>query len=596
MLCGMSFADSRGAFSGTLTGPNVNDGLSARSTRSSLTNQSHVASIPFYYPNLRLVADGGASGDVSGNWDSGSRLAGRTITALAAIPSDVVFMPCMGINDVHQNVSSAATRDSVAAAAITNNQDAINYWLSTGRKIVWQPLMQSSAAAFGVNAVLRRDCVDLINATMVPWVQALANVAGSDIRPLVNDGGALTGAYLSSTASDDGTHLNNFMAQLVAHADASALQTLYPHTGWEQMLWTPRPGTNLIHDVSATTVLGVVPTGCTVMSGPTYSTDALGRKRVKWTVRIDNASNNFKFEVHADVGSVGGRTPQNVILAGDVIKAQLGLEVHDGARGNAAVSNVYAAVFVSYDGGSPAAQSVTNGAVGQGSGTYRRALLNAPLEIYPFALSAGSDDIAGPSAGTGMRFLVIAYGATVGQTCTIECFAPEIRVGELTTSQLANLGGFNTLNERPMTMSKTNTWETGLLDLVFTNVDFSNVGDATGLRGSSTAGSLYFSLHTADPGEAGDQTTNEIAYTSYARVAVARSTSGWTVTGNAVALDAAVVFPAGTGGSGTATHFGIGTASSGAGKLLYKGALSPNIVCGNGVTPQINAGTVVTED
>ena len=79
-------------------------------------------------------------------------------------------------------------------------------------------------------------------------------------------------------------------------------------------------------------------------------------------------------------------------------------------------------------------------------------------------------------------------------------------------------------------------------------------------------------------------------------MAVARSTAGWTVTGNAVATDANVDFPAGTGGSGTATHFGIGTASSGAGKLLYKGAISPTIVCGSGVTPRLNAGTVVTED
>lgn len=145
-------------------------------------------------------------------------------------------------------------------------------------------------------------------------------------------------------------------------------------------------------------------------------------------------------------------------------------------------------------------------------------------------------------------------------------------------------------------MSKTNSWENALALLVFNNTNAANIGDATGLRGSSSAGSLYLSLHTSDPGEAGDQTTNEIAYTSYARVAVARSGSGFTVTGGAIALAANADFPAGTGGSGTATHFGIGTATSGAGVLLYKGAISPNIVCGNGVTPRINAGTVVTED
>lgn len=145
-------------------------------------------------------------------------------------------------------------------------------------------------------------------------------------------------------------------------------------------------------------------------------------------------------------------------------------------------------------------------------------------------------------------------------------------------------------------MSKTNTWENDLLLLMFNNTNSALQGDATGLRGSSTAGSYYLSLHTADPGEAGDQTTNEIAYTDYARVAAARSSGGFTVTGNAVALAADATFPVGSGGSGTATHFGIGCSSSGAGKLLYKGALTPSVVCGSGVTPVIEAGTVVTED
>jgi hypothetical protein len=145
-------------------------------------------------------------------------------------------------------------------------------------------------------------------------------------------------------------------------------------------------------------------------------------------------------------------------------------------------------------------------------------------------------------------------------------------------------------------VSATNSAETALLSLIFENSNFANVGDATGLRGSSTAGSLYFSLHTSDPGEAGDQTTNEIAYTDYARVAVARSTAGFTVSGNSVSPDAAITFPTGSGGSGTATHFGVGTASSGAGVLLFKGAISPNIVCGNGVTPQLTTATAITCD
>lgn len=145
-------------------------------------------------------------------------------------------------------------------------------------------------------------------------------------------------------------------------------------------------------------------------------------------------------------------------------------------------------------------------------------------------------------------------------------------------------------------MSKADSWENALALLLFQNTNAANIGDATGLRGSTTAGSLYLSLHTADPGEAGSQTTNEVAYTSYARVAVARTSGGFTVSGGQISLAANAVFPAGTGGSGTATNWGLGTAASGAGVLLYKGAISPSIVCGSGVTPQLNAGTIVTED
>lgn len=145
-------------------------------------------------------------------------------------------------------------------------------------------------------------------------------------------------------------------------------------------------------------------------------------------------------------------------------------------------------------------------------------------------------------------------------------------------------------------MSKSNAFETAFLALIFNNDNIANLGDATGVRGSSSAGSLYLSLHTADPGEAGDQTTNEVAYTSYARVAVGRTSDNFTVNGNAVSLAANQDFPTGTGGSGTATHWGIGTSAAGAGMLLYKGVLSPSIVCGNGVTPRVNAGVIVTED
>jgi len=146
-------------------------------------------------------------------------------------------------------------------------------------------------------------------------------------------------------------------------------------------------------------------------------------------------------------------------------------------------------------------------------------------------------------------------------------------------------------------MTKTNDWENLMLALLFTNADTGDIGDATGLRGSSTAGSLYVSLHTSDPGEAGDQTTNEASYTSYARVAVARNGSSWTVASNLATNAAAVTFPQATGGSETITHFGIGTDASGPGVLLYKGALTASLAVSSGITPEFEAGDIdVTED
>jgi len=143
-------------------------------------------------------------------------------------------------------------------------------------------------------------------------------------------------------------------------------------------------------------------------------------------------------------------------------------------------------------------------------------------------------------------------------------------------------------------MSAGNTFENDLLLLIYNNTNCALVGDATGLRGSSTAGSLYVSLHTADPGEAGSQTTSETSYTGYARVAVARSGAGWTVSSSSVSNAAAVTFGACTAGPVTITHFGVGTDSSGAGKLLFKGALaaSLSVTASPSVTPNFAIGAI----
>lgn len=142
-------------------------------------------------------------------------------------------------------------------------------------------------------------------------------------------------------------------------------------------------------------------------------------------------------------------------------------------------------------------------------------------------------------------------------------------------------------------MSKSNALENALLLLLFNATTFANVAiNAT----SSPITNVHASLHTADPGETGDQTTSEVTYTSYARVAVARTSGGWTITANSVSPVAAITFPAGTGGSGTATHFGVGNLLTTAGVLWYSGTVTPNIVTGNGITPSLSTATAITED
>ena len=147
-------------------------------------------------------------------------------------------------------------------------------------------------------------------------------------------------------------------------------------------------------------------------------------------------------------------------------------------------------------------------------------------------------------------------------------------------------------------MTKSDTWETGLLSLLFENADFTEVGDAAGLQGSTTTGSLYLSLHTAALDDASTQATSETTYDGYQRAAVSRAT-GWTVTNNSVSPAADVDFGECTGTPGGAvTYFAVGTTgtSGQAGKVLYWGQLSPSITMATGVIPRIKTTSAITED
>ncbi len=136
--------------------------------------------------------------------------------------------------------------------------------------------------------------------------------------------------------------------------------------------------------------------------------------------------------------------------------------------------------------------------------------------------------------------------------------------------------------------------EQDILKLVFNATAWANYADNAAV---SPQTNVAVALHTADPGTGGSQTTSESAYTSYARVSVARTSGGWTVSGTgpaSVSPVAAITFPAGTGGSGTVTYFSTGKTGGGATDILWSGTVTPNIVTGNAITPSLSTATTIT--
>lgn len=130
------------------------------------------------------------------------------------------------------------------------------------------------------------------------------------------------------------------------------------------------------------------------------------------------------------------------------------------------------------------------------------------------------------------------------------------------------------------------------LKLILNATAWANMADNAA---SSPLTSLYAALHTADPGAGGTQATSEVTYTSYARVAIARTTGGFTASSAASSSPVATIaFPAGTGGSGTATYWSLGVAASSTTAILWSGTVTPNIVTGNGVTPQLTTASTIT--
>lgn len=147
-----------------------------------------------------------------------------------------------------------------------------------------------------------------------------------------------------------------------------------------------------------------------------------------------------------------------------------------------------------------------------------------------------------------------------------------------------------------MASGKGNNNSIGFLELIFQAVISTPYATLALNATSGPATNLYVSLHTANPGASGNQTSSEAAYTSYARVAVARTTGGWSISGETISNVGVITFPTATGGSETETYVGVGLSSSGTGQLLWFGSLTTPLAVSNGITPAFAIGQLaVTE-
>lgn len=143
-------------------------------------------------------------------------------------------------------------------------------------------------------------------------------------------------------------------------------------------------------------------------------------------------------------------------------------------------------------------------------------------------------------------------------------------------------------------MSISDTTENAILNLVFSATTWANYAQNAATTPETN---IVVALHTADPVDAGTQSTSEATYSSYARVNVLRSTGWTTASAGSTSPAANIDFPA-SGASGTTiTHFSTGKSGGGASAILWSGTVTPNIAIGAaGVTPRLTTGTTITLD
>ena len=146
-------------------------------------------------------------------------------------------------------------------------------------------------------------------------------------------------------------------------------------------------------------------------------------------------------------------------------------------------------------------------------------------------------------------------------------------------------------------MAKSNTSANDYVALLYNGTPIANIADNAAVAPLTN---LFIRAHTAEPGAAGNQSTNEAAYTGYTAATVARTTAGFTCAAGVVTLvaDAAFGLPIGTGAA--LTHWSTGVALTGATKIIHRGVFGSRqgpftaVVSGNVIT--IPGHTVIVND
>ena len=136
-------------------------------------------------------------------------------------------------------------------------------------------------------------------------------------------------------------------------------------------------------------------------------------------------------------------------------------------------------------------------------------------------------------------------------------------------------------------MSMTNSFETNLLELLFNNSELPKIGDSSGLQPSGADGNFYVALFTTAPTESTGGV--EADYTGYSRIAVARTSSGWTISGNEASNTAKITFAECESGSNSIEAFGILTGTTND-DLLWYGSCSIEVSLG--VIPEFDVGAL----